>query len=193
MHAGLAAAQACLVGNVVVDKGSRVEMLDCRRCGKCLTDIAAHCRTCRHANKRTMALAAVFAVLGKRSVQVLVHIGMATRRNERVDNGADLARIAVQVRLEQSRRARLDRSVFRFAVSLEILDVFHDLGILHVRCDVSHLQRFPLDAFYATPWHTPRPINSELVGAVGLEPTNPKVADFKSAVYANSTTLPWYP
>ena len=30
----------------------------------------------------------------------------------------------------------------------------------------------------------------ELVGAVGLEPTSPEAADFKSAAYANSATLP---
>ena len=33
-------------------------------------------------------------------------------------------------------------------------------------------------------------VKNELVGAVGLEPTSPKAADFKSAAYANSATLP---
>ena len=35
-------------------------------------------------------------------------------------------------------------------------------------------------------------VKNELVGAVGLEPTSPKAADFKSAAYANSATLPWF-
>lgn len=34
------------------------------------------------------------------------------------------------------------------------------------------------------------PVKNELVGAVGLEPTSPKAADFKSAAYANSATPP---
>ena len=33
--------------------------------------------------------------------------------------------------------------------------------------------------------------NKDLVGAEGLEPSSPKAADFKSAAYANSATLPW--
>ncbi len=31
---------------------------------------------------------------------------------------------------------------------------------------------------------------ANMVGAVGLEPTRPRSADFKSAAYANSATLP---
>ena len=89
-----------------------------------------------------MTLATVLAVLHKRSVQVLVHIGVATRRNERVDDVADFVRVAAQVRFEQRGRSGLGRCIFCLAVCLEILDVLDDLGILHVRCDVCHLQRF---------------------------------------------------
>ena len=42
-----------------------------------------------------------------------------------------------------------------------------------------------------SPWVFPVAIRSNLVGAVGLEPTSPKTEDFKSPAYANSATLPF--
>ena len=142
VHARLATAQRCLIGNIVVNKSGRMEVLDSGSGGKCATDIATYRSTCSNADKRTMTLATVLAVLHKRSVQVLVHIGVATRRNERIDDVADFVRIAAQVRFEQRGRSGLGRCIFCLAVCLEILDVLDDLGILHVRCDVCHLQRF---------------------------------------------------
>ena len=74
MQAGLAAAQLGLVGDVVVDEGRGMEVLNGRGGGGGTVGVAAHGQTGREANERTMTLARVLAVMIERIVQVAVHI-----------------------------------------------------------------------------------------------------------------------
>ena len=84
VHAGHAAARSRLVGDIVVDKGRRVEVLDGRSGGCGMANIAAHSNARRETNQRTVALAAVFAVFHKGPIEIRIHIGMIARRDIRV-------------------------------------------------------------------------------------------------------------
>ena len=75
MHAGLAAAQLSVVGDVVVDERTRLEMLDgCRGAASALK-ATAHCSCGEHADKRAVALAGIGGKCRKRRVQVALDVG----------------------------------------------------------------------------------------------------------------------
>ena len=100
MHARLAAAQLRLVGDVVMDKGCRVKMLDGGRGAGCQTHIPANRAASRETDKRAMTLAAVLAVLLERIIQVAIHIRMSSRWQIAVNQVADLVRIERKVLFE---------------------------------------------------------------------------------------------
>ena len=103
MHARLAATQFGIISDVIVDERSRVEMLDSRSRRRRLLDIATDCPARRKADERTLALAAVLAVIPQRLIQVAIHIGMRPMRNIGVDQVADPLGIAGKVFLERRR------------------------------------------------------------------------------------------
>ena len=75
VHAGLAAAQLTVIGDVVVDQRARLEMLDgCRGAAGALK-AAAHCGCGEHTDKRAVALAGVGRKSRERRVQVALDIG----------------------------------------------------------------------------------------------------------------------
>ncbi len=75
VHAGLAAAQLSVVGDVVVDERTRLEMLDgCRGAAGALK-ATAHCSCGEHADKRAVALAGIGGKCRKRRVQVALDVG----------------------------------------------------------------------------------------------------------------------
>ena len=75
VHAGLAAAQLTVIGDVVVDERTRLEMLDGRRGAAGALKAAAHCGCGEHADKRAVALAGVGRKSRERRVQVALDIG----------------------------------------------------------------------------------------------------------------------
>ena len=85
VQARLAAAQRRLVGDVVVDEGSRVEVLDSSSRGLRLFGVSANSLAGEHADERPMPLAAVLGELGERTVQVALHVGMRPVLEERGD------------------------------------------------------------------------------------------------------------
>ena len=104
VQARLAAAQLGLVGDVVVDEGGGVEVLDgCRRARRAL-HVAAHRQAGREADQRTMALAAVFAVRLQGIVEVAIHIGMRARGKVGVHQLPYALRVVVEIFLERSGR-----------------------------------------------------------------------------------------
>ena len=112
------------------------------RCGKSATDIATYRSTCRYADKvgdiiNTFIPAGSHPDMDKYLYAPLMKYSQNGGKRHR-----PLICVAAQIRFEQRRRYGLGRCIFCLAVCLEILDVLDDLGILHVRCDVCHLQRF---------------------------------------------------
>ena len=75
VHAGLAAAQLSVVGDIVVDERARLEMLDSCRGAAGALKATAHCGCGEHADKRTVALAGVGRKSRERRVQVALDIG----------------------------------------------------------------------------------------------------------------------
>ena len=75
MHAGFAAAQLSVVGDVIVDERARLEMLD-GRCGAAgAFKATAHSGGGEHADERAVALAGVGRKRRERRVQVALDIG----------------------------------------------------------------------------------------------------------------------
>ena len=75
VHARLAATQLAVVGYVVMDKRSRLKVLDsCRRAAGALK-VTAHCGCGEHADKRAVALAGVGRKSRERGIQVALDIG----------------------------------------------------------------------------------------------------------------------
>ena len=75
VHAGLATAQLAVIGDVIMDKRTRLEMLDGRRGAAGALKATAHCGCGEHADKRTVALAGVGRKSRERRVQVALDIG----------------------------------------------------------------------------------------------------------------------
>ena len=75
MHAGLAATNLPVVGDVVVDECARLKVLDGRRCAAGALKAAAYCGCGEHADKRAVALAGVGRKSRERRVQVAFDIG----------------------------------------------------------------------------------------------------------------------
>ena len=84
VHAGHAATRSRLVGDIVVNKSRRMEVLDGRSGGCSMANIAAHSNARRKANQRAMTLTAVLAVFHKGPIEIRIHIGMIARRDIRV-------------------------------------------------------------------------------------------------------------
>ena len=171
VQAGLAATGLSLIGDVVVNKGSRVEVLDGRRRRGDFIRVSSHRYARRNADERAMTLASILAVLGQRiievAVDVLMHVAM---RDKRVDHDANLICASSQIVAEALHLVdMLDKDFIKGEGGIERSHVSRTFNQKRGRTGSS--QR-------------------ELVGVVGLEPTIPKEADFKSAAYANSATLP---
>lgn len=75
VHAGLAAAQLPVIGDVVVNQRARLEMLDSCRGAAGALKATAHCGCGEHADKRAVALAGVGRKSRERRVQVALDIG----------------------------------------------------------------------------------------------------------------------
>ena len=75
VHAGLAAAQLPVIGDVVVDERTRLEVLDGRRGAAGALKAAAHCGGGEHADERAVAFAGIGGKRRKRSVQIALDIG----------------------------------------------------------------------------------------------------------------------
>ena len=75
VHAGLAAAQLSVVGDIVVDERARLEMLDSCRGAAGALKATAHCGCGEHADKRAVALAGVGRKSRERGIQVALDIG----------------------------------------------------------------------------------------------------------------------
>ena len=75
VHAGLTAAQLPVIGDVVVDERTRLEMLDGRRGAAGALKAAAHCGGGEHADERAVALAGIGGKCRERGIQVALDIG----------------------------------------------------------------------------------------------------------------------
>ena len=75
VHAGLAATNLPVVGDVVVDECARLKVLDGRCCAAGALKATAHCGCGEHADKRAVALAGVGRKSRERRVQVALDIG----------------------------------------------------------------------------------------------------------------------
>ena len=91
MQTGLATPELGIIGDVVVNERSGVEVLDGGTGGAGLIVIPANRLAREHANKRTMALARIVRELGKWPVEVAPHVGMRTLSEE-------LGHVAVEAR-----------------------------------------------------------------------------------------------
>ena len=101
VHARLAAAKLGLVGDVVVDEGRGMKVLDGGRGAGRARHVTAHGATGREADERAMALAAVLAVRHERLVQVAVHVRVRALRDEGVHQVAHAVGVRRQVLLER--------------------------------------------------------------------------------------------
>ena len=122
VHARLAAAQLGLVGDVVVDKRRRVEVLDgsSRASGK--LHVAANGQASRKANERAVTLARVLAVFLQGIVQITVHVGMRARRQVRVDQVTDLVR--------EHRQILFKRFRWVFYVCDDLVNILHSAFLI---------------------------------------------------------------
>lgn len=77
VKAWLATPELGLVGNIIVDEGGRVKMLDGRAGGARHLIITPDGPACEHADERTVALAGVVRELGKRPVEIAPHVRMS--------------------------------------------------------------------------------------------------------------------
>ena len=75
MHTGLAAAQLAVVGDVVMDKRSRLKVLDGRRRASGALKAAAYRGGGEHADERAVALAGIGRKCRERAIQVALDIG----------------------------------------------------------------------------------------------------------------------
>ena len=75
MHAGLAATQLAVVGDVVMDKRSRLKVLDSRRCAAGTLKAATYRGGGEHADERAVALAGIGRKCRERGIQVTLDIG----------------------------------------------------------------------------------------------------------------------
>ena len=75
VHAGLAAAQLPVIGDVVVDERTRLEMLDGRRGAAGALKAATYRGGGEHADERAVAFAGIGGKRRKRSVQIALDIG----------------------------------------------------------------------------------------------------------------------
>ena len=76
VHAGLAAPQLAVVGDVVVDERRALEVLDGRSGADGVIKLAAHGERGEHADERAMPLAGVLGKVGERLVEVSVDVGV---------------------------------------------------------------------------------------------------------------------
>ena len=75
VHAGLAATNLPVVGDVVVDECARLKVLDGRRCAAGALKAAAYRSGGEHADERAVALASVCRKCRERGIQVALDIG----------------------------------------------------------------------------------------------------------------------
>ena len=75
VHAGLAATNLPVVGDVVVDECARLKVLDGRRGAAGALKATAHCGCGEHADERAVALASVCRKCRERGIQVTLDIG----------------------------------------------------------------------------------------------------------------------
>ena len=126
VHARFAAAKLRLVGDVVVNEGRGMEVLDSGRRAGGQAHVAAHGQACGEADERAMALAAVFAVPLQGRVQITIHVGMRSRGKIGVHQIPYLIGIGHQIAFEGFRG-------FGYVCD-DLVDVLHSAFLIRIAC-----------------------------------------------------------
>ena len=100
MQAWLATPELGLVGDIVMNERSGVEMLDGRTGSTRHVIVTADCLACEHADERAMPLARIVRELGKRPVEVAPHVRMRALAKELRHVAIEGCRLLVQEFLE---------------------------------------------------------------------------------------------
>ena len=126
VHARLAAAKLRLVGDIIMDEGCGMEVLDSRRRAGGQAHVAAYGQACGEADERAMALAAVFAIPLQRRVQVTIHVGVRSRGKVGVHQIPYLIGIGHQIAFEGFRG-------FGYVCD-DLVDVLHSAFLIRIAC-----------------------------------------------------------
>ena len=107
MQTGLAAAQRCLVGDIVMDKGGGLKMLDRGRRADGGVEVSAHRLAGKHADKGAVTLARICRKASQRCVKIGFDVGViGFVGKERHQMPVDFFKVSVEETGERARHAK---------------------------------------------------------------------------------------